>query len=184
MLRVFLKKLLNNNSMLNRWVYDYGVFTKFPLSTLIVNSIVNTILFQNKHAPRVVNFKSRVVQGGKLQLLGSKKGTYSSLVNSCGCYLQAGNGIEIDEGTIWADNVVIVSANHDPKNGFSWDSTAGAIKIGKCCWLGANSVILPNVVLGDNTIVGAGAVVTKSFPEGNIVIAGNPAKMVRIRGEY
>ena len=42
-----------------------------------------------------------------------------------------------------------------------------------------NSVILPGVVLGDSTIVGAGSVVTKSFKEGNCVIAGNPAKVIK-----
>ena len=41
-----------------------------------------------------------------------------------------------------------------------------------------NSVILPNVVLGDFTVVAAGAVVTKSFAEGYCVIGGNPAKII------
>ena len=53
------------------------------------------------------------------------------------------------------------------------------IKIGRHCWLGAQSVLLPQVVLGDYTIVGAGAVVTKSFEEGYCVIAGNPAKIIK-----
>jgi acetyltransferase-like isoleucine patch superfamily enzyme len=39
--------------------------------------------------------------------------------------------------------------------------------------------ILPEVELGDFTIVGAGSIVTKSFPEGYCVIAGNPAKLIR-----
>lgn len=42
-----------------------------------------------------------------------------------------------------------------------------------------NSVILPGVSLGDFTIVGAGSVVTKSFPDGHLIIAGNPAKPIR-----
>lgn len=42
-----------------------------------------------------------------------------------------------------------------------------------------NSVILPGVELGDHTIVGAGAIVTKSFPGGYCVIVGNPAKIVK-----
>lgn len=41
-----------------------------------------------------------------------------------------------------------------------------------------NSTVLPGVVLGDHTVVGAGSVVTKSFPEGWQVIAGNPAKVI------
>lgn len=43
-----------------------------------------------------------------------------------------------------------------------------------------NSVILPGVVLGDNTVEGAGSVVTKSFTEGHCVIVGNPARILRI----
>ena len=42
-----------------------------------------------------------------------------------------------------------------------------------------NSVILPGVKLGTRTIVAAGSVVTKSFPEGYCVIAGSPAKIIR-----
>ena len=42
-----------------------------------------------------------------------------------------------------------------------------------------NSVILPGVTVGTRTIVGAGSVVTKSFPEGNCVVAGNPAKKIK-----
>lgn len=45
--------------------------------------------------------------------------------------------------------------------------------------MGMNSMILPGVVLGPHTVVGAGSVVTKSFPNGYCVIAGVPAKLVK-----
>ena len=51
--------------------------------------------------------------------------------------------------------------------------------IGEKCWIGMNCVVLPGVTLGDHTIVGAGAVVTKSFKDGYCVIAGNPAKKIK-----
>ena len=54
----------------------------------------------------------------------------------------------------------------------------GRITIGDSCFIGMNSILLPGVELGDHTIVGAGSVVTNSFPEGNVVIAGNPAKTI------
>jgi len=51
------------------------------------------------------------------------------------------------------------------------------VRIGEKCWIGMNSVILPGVTIGDNTVVGAGSVVIKSFPDGNCVIAGNRLKL-------
>jgi bifunctional N-acetylglucosamine-1-phosphate-uridyltransferase/glucosamine-1-phosphate-acetyltransferase GlmU-like protein len=42
-----------------------------------------------------------------------------------------------------------------------------------------NSIVLPGVTLGPRTIVGAGSVVTKPFPEGNCIIAGNPARVIK-----
>ena len=42
-----------------------------------------------------------------------------------------------------------------------------------------NAVILPGVELGDHTIVGAGAIVTKSYPEGYCVLVGNPARPIK-----
>jgi acetyltransferase-like isoleucine patch superfamily enzyme len=46
-------------------------------------------------------------------------------------------------------------------------------------WVAMGAIILPGVKLGDFTTVGAGAIVTKSFPEGYCVIAGNPAKIIK-----
>ncbi len=51
--------------------------------------------------------------------------------------------------------------------------------IGNDCLLTTNCVILPELELGDHTIVAAGAVVTKSFPKGNQIIGGNPAKVIK-----
>lgn len=53
----------------------------------------------------------------------------------------------------------------------------GEVRIGDNCFIGAHSIILPGVTLGKDVIVGAGAVVTKSYPDGSIV-AGNPAKLI------
>jgi len=54
---------------------------------------------------------------------------------------------------------------------------AKQVVLKKGCWIGANAIILPGVEIGEDSIVGAGSVVTKSFPAG-IIIAGNPAKQI------
>lgn len=55
---------------------------------------------------------------------------------------------------------------------------AKEIHIGRNCFIGCNSIILKGTVLGDNCVVGAGAVVSGKF-EDNCVIAGNPARMIK-----
>lgn len=96
-----------------------------------------------------------------------------------GNYFQAaGAKLVIGEGTYIAPNVGIFTENHDLKDP---EKRAGgkSVIIGQKCWIGYNSVILPGVKLGNHTIVGAGSIVTKSFPEGYCVIAGNPAKFIK-----
>jgi hypothetical protein len=87
--------------------------------------------------------------------------------------------IHMGKDVLIANNVGLITANHDFSN-VQGHMPGKDIFIGDNCWIGMNAVILPGVVLGKNTIVGAGSVVTKSFPEGNRVVAGNPAKCIRI----
>jgi len=97
-----------------------------------------------------------------------------------GCYYQSfGDGkIIIGKGTWIASNVGLITTNHDiidpDKHVKSKD-----IILGEKCWIGMNSVILPGVILGPHTTVGAGSIVTKSFEDGYCVIAGNPAKLIK-----
>jgi acetyltransferase-like isoleucine patch superfamily enzyme len=96
---------------------------------------------------------------------------------SPGCYIQAVGKVYIDDYTEVSPNVGIISSNHDLID--LRKHRPGEVRIGKYCWIGMNSVILPNVTLGDFTTVMAGSVVNKSFPEGYCVIGGNPATLIK-----
>ena len=99
--------------------------------------------------------------------------------NAFGCYFQNfAAKIVIGKGSYIAPNVGLVTANHVLTD-LEQHQPGKDIVLGKNCWIGMNSTVLPGVVLGDHTVVGAGSVVTKSFPEGWQVIAGNPAKVIR-----
>jgi acetyltransferase-like isoleucine patch superfamily enzyme len=145
-----------------------------PLGLWLVNFFMQRILRINAGAPCMVHFTSRVT--GRI-IIG--KNVWESFAVSGGCYIQGGNGITIGDDTIFAPGVKIISVNHDLKDFSKWEKE-DQITIGKRCWIGANAVILPGVQLGDDIIVGAGAVVTKSFPNG-LVIAGVPAKDISNR---
>lgn len=95
-----------------------------------------------------------------------------------GTYFQAFGQLVIGKGTYIAANVGIITENHDIYDPDK-RSVAEGVTIGEKCWIGMNAVILPGVVLGNHTVVGAGSIVTKSFPDGACVIAGNPAKILK-----
>ena len=52
------------------------------------------------------------------------------------------------------------------------------IHIGKNCWLGAGVIVVPGVTIGDNTVIGAGSVVTRDIPAWSVA-AGNPCRVIR-----
>lgn len=82
---------------------------------------------------------------------------------------------------MFGHNVLVLTGYHRFHNGVRAKLSSGLapkevpdhgedITIGEGCFIGSNSVILRGVQLGDNVIVGAGAIVTKSFPSGSIVL--------------
>lgn len=84
--------------------------------------------------------------------------------------------VKIAEKTYIAFDSIILAHDYSTQRhggGFS-DTTS----IGKCCFIGCGSIVMPGVTIGDHVVVGAGSVVTKDVPSGSIV-AGNPAKVVR-----
>lgn len=96
-----------------------------------------------------------------------------------GNYFQGIDGeIFIGKGCFIAIGVGFITANHDPTNAEKHLSGKDIV-LGDGCWIGMNAVILPGVTLGPHTSVGAGSVVTKSFPEGYCIVAGNPARKIK-----
>ena len=126
----------------------------------------------NYHAYWPMNFTSRVTHVKNI-LVG--KGSFPGFMP--GCYIQGIGNIYIGNYSIFSANVGIISANHNLYDSSLHDTAE--VHIGNYCWVGMNVVILPGVRLGDYTIVGAGSVVTKSFPEGYCVIGGNPARIIK-----
>ena len=85
-------------------------------------------------------------------------------------------GVHIDEYCLIASGVTILS--HDHCKRVDGQPLLIDTYIGKRCFVAVNATILPGVHIGDEVIVGAGAVVTKNVPS-NVIVAGNPARIIR-----
>jgi len=92
--------------------------------------------------------------------------------------------IYVGDCTMFGPNVTLATAGH-PVLPFLREQLYqynAPIHIGRGCWLGAGAIVLPGVSIGDNTVVGAGSVVTKDLPA-NVVAVGNPCRILREIGE-
>lgn len=164
---------MRKNAKLRFWLWPIRLMGKFwknpvPPGLWLVNKFCQNVLDINNDIPWMVHFTSRVI--GNITI---GENVWISFAVSGGCYIQGGNGIIIGDNTIFAPGVKIISANHASRHFDVWVED-NPIIIGKNCWIGANAVILPGVILGDNVIVAAGAVVTKSFSD-SMIIGGVPA---------
>lgn len=98
-----------------------------------------------------------------------------------GTILFACEKITIGDNAMIAVGAIIHTSTHDYNAHPMWKYRIDRpVTIGKYAWIGAGAIILPGVTIGDNSVVGAGSVVTANVPEGAIV-AGNPARIVRLR---
>ncbi len=88
--------------------------------------------------------------------------------------------IFIGDDVMFGPNVTLATAGHpiDPEIRKQGTQFNFSIFIGANVWIGANTVVLPGVTIGENSVIGAGSVVTKDVPE-NVVAFGNPCKVIR-----
>jgi maltose O-acetyltransferase len=97
-----------------------------------------------------------------------------------GCVILDACEVRIGKNCMLGPQVGLYTATHplDPTERSSGKEYGKPVSIGDDCWIGGRAVINPGVALGNNVVVASGAVVTKSFG-GNVVLAGNPAKVIK-----
>lgn len=88
--------------------------------------------------------------------------------------------IYVGDYTMFGPNVVLATAAHPIlpelcEKGYQYNAP---IHIGKNCWLGAGTIVLPGITIGDHSVIGAGSIVTKDIPS-HVIAVGNPCKVLR-----
>jgi len=170
-LRIVLALLFDKKYFCGRWFENSRMGWIWLLRAIWFQKILGF----NRSAPVAINPSSKVSNWDNLEFHPDNLDNFQS----GGCYFQNYSAkIFLGRGVYIAPNVGIITANHDPKD-VSKVMAGDDVSIGEGSWLGMNSIVLPGVQLGPNTTVAAGAVVTKSFPNGNCILAGVPAKIVR-----
>ena len=132
-------------------------------------------LFSKLIGQKVVNFKlfpPFYTDYGKNISVGERV-----FINS-GCCFQDQGGIEIGNDVLIGQQVVIATLNHELTPTKRANMLPAPVKIGNNVWIGAHATILAGVTIGDNSVIAAGAVVTKDVPA-NVVVAGVPAKVIK-----
>lgn len=127
------------------------------------------LLFPNLGEGTRVNTPITVVRAHCVKI-GSK------VVIMNGCLMMAAGGITIDDDALIAANVQLISNNHDLEDRMI--ITCKPVHICRRAWIGAGATILPGVTVGENSVVGAGSVVTHDVAP-NTIVAGNPARVIK-----
>lgn len=88
--------------------------------------------------------------------------------------------IYIGDYTMIGPNVTVSSAGHPilPELREKTYQYNAPVHIGRNCWIGAGVIIIPGVTVGDDTVIGAGSIVTRDIPKG-VVAVGNPCRVLR-----
>ena len=138
--------------------------------TFRLNSAYHTQIEVRKSSLRV--FPPFYTDFGKNITIGE-----NVFINAC-CHFQDHGGVVLGDGCQIGHNVVFATLNHGLSPEDRRHTYPAPIVLGKNVWVGSNSTILQGVTIGDNAVVGAGAVVTRNVPA-NVVVGGVPAKIIK-----
>jgi len=154
-------------------------FPKFKNGEYINGSLAKFIFWQkilriNGSVAWPVHFTSKVIASENIDNDGGMRAPGYAM----GCYIDARGGVVIETGVLIGPKVSLVTTNHNITD-YSEYTSKGKIILRKHCWIATGATILSGVELGEHTVVCAGSVVTHSFPEGNQLIGGNPAVVIK-----
>ncbi|MGC8925416.1 MAG: acyltransferase [Calditerrivibrio sp.] len=180
-IKEILLKMEGEDRFINRFAVKLLLMRKIGFPLYLTNFFFQRILRNQSEINFSVHFTSKVSHIENIKIHYDLI-TLTSFAVSGNCYIQAYNGLICGKNFLFAPGVKIITSGHDFKD-ISKPTKNEPVIFGDNVWIGANVVILPGVRVGNNCVIGAGSVVTKSFVDDNLIIAGNPAKVISKREE-
>ena len=180
-LRLFINKIGKNST-----IYPYIDFHQPTQIAINANCIIRKgVTIKGRSIHKIGVFIGKGVSIREFSNIDSYMG-YIHIDDYCAighnCFIGGQGGVKIGKYTMIGGKTYIISSNHKFENldipYMLQGDNAEEIFIGNNVWIGANCTILSGVTIGNNCIVAAGSVVTKSF-QNNLMIAGNPAKIIK-----
>lgn len=167
----------------------YRHSVKFNGYTICFAFSDSSIIFKQGKEKTIINsdFISNMVGLYQRSIIVARYGGKVTIGSGCGISgstIYAMKEIKIGDNVLIGGNCKIIDNDFHPLpaslriNQKHEDIKKRPISIGDGCFIGANSIILKGTTLGCNCVVGAGSVVSGAFPD-NVIIAGNPAKVLR-----
>lgn len=178
---LYIKYLITRAKLRDKVTFNgFTVVYEFKDSSIIFKKGENKTIINSSSLSNMVGLYQRSIivarYGGKISI-GSGCGISGSTIYSM-------DSINIGDNVLIGGNCKIIDNDFHPLPASQRidqkeeDIRKRAIEIGDGCFIGANSIILKGCRLGKNCVVGAGSVVSGTFPD-NVIIAGNPAKIIK-----
>lgn len=167
--------LRNNTSS----IVVFGNNSRFRECNIIVHGKNNKVIFGNNcnmcGMRILIEGDNNAIEFGDGVKINASK-SQSTVINACG-----GTTIKIGTGSLLSNNIEIHSSDYHGiynKVGERINPDKDII-IGQYVWIGLRATVLKGSVISDGSVIGAGALVSGVFSERNVIIAGNPAKIIR-----
>lgn len=177
------EKMLNNERYLNT---DPELASDRKKNRKLVNQF-NEVAKENPEASAAIIKQIFANTGGQIDIQPDFRCDYGYTVSvgenffaNYGCVFIDVGKITIGDNCMFGPGTHIYSVNHplDPVERNQNYEFPKPVTIGDNVWIGGDAVIVPGVTIGNNVTIAAGAVVTKSFGD-NVVIGGNPARVIK-----
>lgn len=161
-------------------IYSYFINISYLLMELLppfVRNLLFKLIFKKMGKNCLIDYKTYFRYPSRISV-----GNHVTINRECALYasyMVENVEIKIGNNVALSPHVRIFTATHDYST-LGLDDTAASVIIEDYAWIGGGAIILPGVTIGEGSVIGAGAVVSKNVPPYSVAV-GNPARVIKAR---